>query len=1553
MIIFLGLIYVLIQIPSVQTFITKKVTDQLSTQLGTEVSIEGVDIDFFKKIVVEGVYLEDQQQDTLLYAEKLRADIGVFALFGKEIVLDEILLENAYINIYTIDDSATFNFAFIPEAFADTTQQDTTQAGWAFDLRDIILSDIRFDFNDFTTEMKMDMAVERFTVALETLGLEESHIQIDAIEVDALQFRFLQLAQASANTDTTVSDPNESATDAPLNPTGFKYSIDKFLVENSNIAFITDTTRSEQINFGNLDLNNLFINIQGIIVGENSAVVDIENVAFVEANSGFRLEELAIELGVKMPAFKAKLTALETGNSALNGEVAVVLPNINYPDSLLNMLFLTAELDSTRIGLEDATYFSAALDTFPAFKDMDLKIKGVAKIDSGNAMVKDLELTAGTGANLQADAVVKGLADLPNAYLDVNVKSFISNMGFISAFLPPNTLPPSLKQAGGISIMARAEGYLDDADLVASVKSEIGRIAANVNYKALNDSDFKVAGEVNAYRLNLGTITGNDSLGLATLNANFTAAMVNGNFTADTAILTLKSLQYNKYNYENLVLNASFEDSLLYSSIWYEDDNLDFDIDIKANLNEGNSSLVMDGEIEEADLLKLNLSPDSIIISTGLSADIENLDPDRINGYFRLANTTLIEGPRKFELDTFQITALTEDTIRYFNLDSDFVDAELRGRFAFSDLPEMINDFTTHYFTTTRDTVDLPGAQYVVLEVAMKEEPMIVKAFFPDLDIPQASTIFAEYHADTRLVEVDIDIPALQYMEYRVQELNVVADTENEDNIKFAVTANQATLGEDLTIPQFGIEGSFIQDMLQFNVFIANSEEPSYLDLNGFLTNNEDTIIFELLESSLAIEQEQWNIPENAIIQYADSFLLVNNFVLTQDAQKISVSTENEYSQNPQLEILVADFQIGDVLAVLGMQEYEVEGKLNGTAEITNVFTLERVDADFGIKNLIVNAQEAGDLVLQAEKSASDPAVDLLVSMEGAQTDLSLEGTYNTEDTINTLDMELAIEKFRLEQWGVFVEEFVSELRGNIHADIDITGSVNQPVVEGYFAFDPKTVMRIKAIGSLYKFDDQKITLTENTIEMNDLTIRDSADHKLRIGGNISHEYFQDFVLDLDIVTEEFKFFNAKQRYSPEYYGTVNASTDISISGPVENLNVTGSVTTKEGTNLIIALLDNPDIATHATFVNFVNTNAYLAADSIPDSVQVASNTLEVTGISMNLTLNITPEATTQIIIDPMTGDKLVAVGEGEINVQMTSTGDMSIQGTYIIERGSYRLSFLNIVKKQFEIREGSTIDLAGDPLAAQFDIAAVYSTEADLGDILPEGDPYGVEQPINVVLNLEGTLESPDIGFKIEAPELNNELSMAAHRLKMIQDDEAQLYQQVFGLIVLNRLIPTDGGLGGGSGGGGAGLVNQRVDASVSSILTNQLGRLTEDYLGGVELSVDLESRDETFENKDVQVQLSKQLLNDRLTVTVGGTQSLGGQPATAGGESTPLMGDFEVLYRINESGTLNVRIFRTNDRDIYTQRIQERQGASLTYVKSFDEIFVSDDNKKVLRAE
>ena len=67
-----------IQTTRAQTYLAHKATNYLSKLLHTRVEVKGVDIEFFKKIVLEDVFIEDLHHDTLMYAKKLKLNIGEF-----------------------------------------------------------------------------------------------------------------------------------------------------------------------------------------------------------------------------------------------------------------------------------------------------------------------------------------------------------------------------------------------------------------------------------------------------------------------------------------------------------------------------------------------------------------------------------------------------------------------------------------------------------------------------------------------------------------------------------------------------------------------------------------------------------------------------------------------------------------------------------------------------------------------------------------------------------------------------------------------------------------------------------------------------------------------------------------------------------------------------------------------------------------------------------------------------------------------------------------------------------------------------------------------------------------------------------------------------------------------------------------------------------------------------------------------------------------------------------------------------------------------------------
>ena len=81
------LLAVVLQIPAVQNFVVQRVVRAVSSKLETTVSVERIAVAFPGKVRIRGFYVEDYQQDTLLYAGRVEAFVTGIGLFGKGIEL--------------------------------------------------------------------------------------------------------------------------------------------------------------------------------------------------------------------------------------------------------------------------------------------------------------------------------------------------------------------------------------------------------------------------------------------------------------------------------------------------------------------------------------------------------------------------------------------------------------------------------------------------------------------------------------------------------------------------------------------------------------------------------------------------------------------------------------------------------------------------------------------------------------------------------------------------------------------------------------------------------------------------------------------------------------------------------------------------------------------------------------------------------------------------------------------------------------------------------------------------------------------------------------------------------------------------------------------------------------------------------------------------------------------------------------------------------------------------------------------------------------------------
>jgi hypothetical protein len=196
---------------------------------------------------------------------------------------------------------------------------------------------------------------------------------------------------------------------------------------------------------------------------------------------------------------------------------------------------------------------------------------------------------------------------------------------------------------------------------------------------------------------------------------------------------------------------------------------------------------------------------------------------------------------------------------------------------------------------------------------------------------------------------------------------------------------------------------------------------------------------------------------------------------------------------------------------------------------------------------------------------------------------------------------------------------------------------------------------------------------------------------------------------------------------------------------------------------------------------------------------------------------------------------------------------------------------------------------------------------------------------PFNTLLKMKGELLKPQITFDITTDEKNNSVSSTVtdivdQKLTQLRTQESEMNKQVFALLLLNRFI------GENPFESGAGMsAEMMARQSVSKILSQQLNNLASGLIKGVDIDLGLDSSEDYSSGTkntrtDLNVGVSKKLLNDRLKVSVGSNFALEGE-ARQNENTTNIAGNVTVDYSLSKDGRYMLRAYRKDEYQVALQ--------------------------------
>jgi hypothetical protein len=320
---------------------------------------------------------------------------------------------------------------------------------------------------------------------------------------------------------------------------------------------------------------------------------------------------------------------------------------------------------------------------------------------------------------------------------------------------------------------------------------------------------------------------------------------------------------------------------------------------------------------------------------------------------------------------------------------------------------------------------------------------------------------------------------------------------------------------------------------------------------------------------------------------------------------------------------------------------------------------------------------------------------------------------------------------------------------------------------------------------------------------------------------------------------------------------------------------------------------------------------------------------VDLRGIQLNFDLEVTPDAEVQMIFDPTVGDILKGKGSGDLKMQINTLGKFNMYGNYTVEEGEYLFTLLNVINRKFTIEYGGTVVWNGDPLDAVINLKAIYRTKASLSELLPQSsDQSASKTTVDCLILMTGKLMSPNIQYDIYLP---NAEESTREKVKNAINTSDELNKQFSSLLVLNSFMPNESGKA--LGFGSSSPYGNAAGVNASEFLSNQLSHWLSQISSDVDFNFNYRT-DRKLKSDEVEVAMSTQLLNDRLTIY----GNLGVPTNAAAQTSSKFVGDVDIDYKITKSGKLRIKAFNHSNEGQISLLSPYTQGFGLVYKEEFN---------------
>lgn len=1565
----------LINLPPVQNVLVRAVTHQLSQQLNTKIYVKHVNFSLFNKMNLDGVYVEDLQKDTLLYAGRIKVNITDWFFLKDKIELKYIGLEDATIRLNRVD--SVWNYQYLIDFFSSPPSNKKKQQP-ALSLRELFLKNIHIKNRDEWIGEDKELDIKELRLVAEEINLAEKRINISSLKLDEPVF-FMNdyTGRRPGNARRNKNQRNKQR--ALLNQDGWRLQVKEISLNNGAFKSNREIKRKIYDYFDDSRIHFYAIN------GTLKDVSVVQDTLFAKINlgtkerSGFTVNSIKSSFRMQPDAMIFDSLDIVTPFSHLTHYYAMRYDDFNEDmKDFISRVKLEGRFKNSRLHSRDIAFFAPELRTW----NTQIKLNGEVNGTVDNIGAKNFTIESGKNTFLKGDIRFTGLPDIYTTQIHFKANTLRTTYGDVAEMFPDikQVSDPKLNEIRQVSFNGDFNGHLRDFIAKGTIHTNLGTVTSNLNMKFPAKGGPVYSGEVNTNQFDMGTFLGVEKLGAISFKGNIRGS----GFSAQTLNAHLDGvfpyIQFNGYDYEQTTVHGLMNKRLFHGTVGVNDPNVIIGLDGEIDFNPDRPEFNFFAEIQRSNLKTMGFTNDDINVIGKFDMNFNGDDIDNFLGNVSLYDVAITKANQTFVLDTLTLSSQLIDKQKMLQLRNTEASAYLLGDFSIRELPDAVKKFFNKYYPRY---ISPPKReiqnQTFLFQLDVKNIDQYMPLFNPNLKGFNNSTIVGSLNSASNLMAISMIIPYAGYKNMEVHDFKFTG-VGNMDSLKVTSVIGNTVANDSLQFPQTKISVASSNNVSRLNITTAATQTINDANLSAQITSLPDGLEIHFDESSIVLNEKTWRIDGGGELTLSRSHIHAKDINFSNGDQKISLVSK--HSDVGAWDDIIVDFNrviIGDFIPFV-LSEPRMEGVISGNVIIEDAFQDMYISSELKAEQFRLESDSIGEIQITAAWDGSNKNAKFEAISDNENYKFSVAGSYDMSDSLHhQINANANFDYTNIHFLEKYLSTVFDSMKGFATGNLRMQGDINKPDYVG--DIDVKDAgLKVAYTQCYYTIDSARITFTPGQIDFGTITLYDTLTqngkntfNKAELTGNLKHKNFNNFVYNISINTNRLLVLNTTKVDNDMFYGKVIGKANFRFRGPEDDMRMTISGEPVDSSSIYITSSSSKESGSE----DYILWKQY---GREMDLDRISGNESQL-NIDLNLTAN--NYVRMFMVLDEITGDIIEANGNGILKMHTGSSSPFTINGKYTIDRGYYRFSFQEIFKKPFVLLpdEGSYIRWDGDPYLAEINIKAKYvandvklsSLYADQGQSSdPELSRLKSERTdIDVLCTLQGLLNKPDIHFDIAVAansDVKNNQRLLGDLLR-INNDDNEKNKQVAYLIVFRSFAPI-------------GQYNVlQADASTfafntlseffSGYLTSSLKSILFDIFKDPTLNVNFNytraSIDPTgtssgntvnFTRDNISLQFIKSLLNDKLVITFGSDFNFvsSGTSSVLDNESTNFLflPDITAEYKITPDGKFRVSCFYRSNFDVLSVNgKRNRAGGSISYRTEFDSERIRRKKQQAIRRE